>query len=569
MVCDRDHGARFGAQCGNFAKDFETDMDIAEIEARYARACNEYSDIHAHVATLSTYAAMCSSVREMGVRSGVSTWGFLHGLVSRARDDADASFELHGLDLSPAPAHYATLATAGVAGVPNLKCAFVQGNALDTRPIATDILFIDTFHVYGQLRRELSRFAPTTARFIIMHDTTVDEFAGEATRNGWSVAALAASTGMPESEIMMGLWPAVEEFLCVNGRRWRLRERFTHNNGLTVLERIAPEPHTFPISFAIDESKFAATRVADADADSDAENTEIKTKAFADIVPGRPYTFASETEYYAEYSCAFYAITGKKAGWDCMRHYEIIAAGCVPFFTDLDACPPETLTTLPKALIAEAMSLPGVDGAKATIDFAVFPKARYFALRDAICSHARKHCTTRALASYILDTVAPHVKSSDSAKQVLFLSGDARPDYLRCAVLAGLVQLLGIERVVDVVHVPHIYTSFGAEQVAALYGRGFSYTRTVAVTPAQEALRAAQRDAATVQRNIAARAYCLVVFGSVHRGMPFLSLVKQYYAKSEIVMLCGEDETELACVSAFGTHFKRECDLKPKPEPTP
>ena len=252
-----------------------------------------------------------------------------------------------------------------------------------------------------------------------------------------------------------------------------------------------------------------------------------------------------------------------------MRHYEIIAAGCVPFFANLDACPPETLTTLPKAPIAEAMSWPGVDGTKATIDVAVFPKERYFALRDAICSHVRKQCITRALASYILDTVAPHVKSRDNAKKVLFLSGDARPDYLRCSALAGFMQLLGVERVVDVVHVPHIYTSFDAEQVTALYGRGFSYTRTVAVTPEQEALRAAQRDAATVQRNIAARAYCLIVFGSVHRGMPFLSLVQQHYAKSEVVMLCGEDETELACVDTFGTHFKREYVLKPKPELMP
>lgn len=33
-----------------------------------------------------------------------------------------------------------------------------------------------------------------------------------------------------------GLWPAVEEFLAAGG--WKIVERRTNNNGLTVLERV-------------------------------------------------------------------------------------------------------------------------------------------------------------------------------------------------------------------------------------------------------------------------------------------------------------------------------------------
>ena len=37
-----------------------------------------------------------------------------------------------------------------------------------------DLLFIDTFHVYGQLKRELARFEGQVRRYIAMHDTEVD-----------------------------------------------------------------------------------------------------------------------------------------------------------------------------------------------------------------------------------------------------------------------------------------------------------------------------------------------------------------------------------------------------------
>lgn len=310
----------------------------------------------------------------MGVRSGVSTWGFLQGLVLQALANPCTSFELHGLDLSPAPLHYAALVAAGVSGVPNLKCVFVQGDALKVQPVTVDILFIDTFHVFGQLRRELSRHAQATARFIIMHDTTVDEFAGEAIRMHINVDAASKSSGIPKSEITQGLWPAVEEFLTLNGKRWRLRERFTHNHGLTILERVAPEPLIFPISLDIDAS---------------------------------------------------------------------------------------------------------------------------------------------TVASCIVDTVAPYVKTCSAP--VLFVGDDACA--CSAAALAGFQQLLGTER--------------------------------VEISAREEA--------------IAARVYCLIVFGSVHDSTPFHGLVQQHYAKSEIVILCGEDEPEPACLSSFGTHFKLECE----PEPTP
>jgi hypothetical protein len=49
--------------------------------------------------------------------------------------------------------------------------------------------------------------------------------------------------------------------------------------------------------------------------------------------------FASEEMYYRELQLSRFAVTKKRAGWDCLRHYEIAANGCVPCFRDLDKKP--------------------------------------------------------------------------------------------------------------------------------------------------------------------------------------------------------------------------------------
>ena len=99
-----------------------------------------------------------------------------------------------------------------------------------------DLTFIDTWHVYGQLKREMEKFNIITNKYIIMHDTTVDEWQGETIRNGWNAKQQSKETGIPIDEINTGLWPAIEEFLLKN-KDWQIKERFVNNNGLTVLQK--------------------------------------------------------------------------------------------------------------------------------------------------------------------------------------------------------------------------------------------------------------------------------------------------------------------------------------------
>lgn len=100
-----------------------------------------------------------------------------------------------------------------------------------------DLTFIDTWHVYGQLKRELDKFSKITNKYIIMHDTTVDELLGESIRCNMDAKKQSEESGIPISEIYKGLWPAIEEFLS-NNKDWKIKQRFTNNNGLTILEKI-------------------------------------------------------------------------------------------------------------------------------------------------------------------------------------------------------------------------------------------------------------------------------------------------------------------------------------------
>lgn len=58
--------------------------------------------------------------------------------------------------------------------------------------------------------------------------------------------------------------------------------------------------------------------------------------------------FSGETEYYRDLQASRFGITTKRSGWDCLRHYEIAANGCVPCFRHLDRKP---ATCAPHGLI--------------------------------------------------------------------------------------------------------------------------------------------------------------------------------------------------------------------------
>ena len=200
------------------------------VEDRYKYLCQTPSDINEHLPTLYKYASECESVFESGVRGCVSSWAFVNGLLHNGKPTPRILLN----DISSCPIKPLLDATNDLDIV--VKFKWINNLNLNMTE-SVDLTFIDTWHVYGQLKRELAKFAPLTNKYIIMHDTTLDAVYGETIRNGWNAEKQSRESGIPVEEINRGIWPAVEEFLAANPE-WVLKERFTNNNGLTVLARV-------------------------------------------------------------------------------------------------------------------------------------------------------------------------------------------------------------------------------------------------------------------------------------------------------------------------------------------
>lgn len=272
----------------------------------------------------------------------------------------------------------------------------------------------------------------------------------------------------------------------------------------------------YPIGFSIPEEKIVAS-------------IPEKIKEVATVIPGKldTYIFDKEEDYYQDYQQSKYALTTKKGGWDCLRHYEILANGCIPIFPDLEKCPPQTMTFFPKDLVYRANLYPE--------DYS------YYATK--LLNHTRNNLTTEKMASYILN-----VTNHTHAKNVLFLSGFSEwalgVDYLRCLTLHGFKKRFG-KNCHDYPCVPHLYTDY--EDTSKLYGKGFSCSKLLD----KNAYRNSELDL-NVRQDILDKKYDLIVYGSIHRGMPWYDVASSVYPPENIILLCGED---------MHTHVPNHCPL--------
>lgn len=200
------------------------------INAKYRALCNTYSDINEHLPTLFKYASECESVFETGVRGCVSSWALTKGLLENGKDKKSLFMN----DIYECDIRDLLLATKNLPIQIDYK--WINNLQLEL-PNSVDMTFIDTWHIYGQLKRELKKFSILTNKYIIMHDTTVDEIYGESIRCGWNAQKQSIESGFPIEEITCGLQKAIDEFLETN-KDWKLDIRYTNNNGLTILKRV-------------------------------------------------------------------------------------------------------------------------------------------------------------------------------------------------------------------------------------------------------------------------------------------------------------------------------------------
>lgn len=189
-------------------------MNKDEILDNYLKAKLTPSDINEHVETLYNLSKEVEHITEMGVRNVVSTWAFM------LRNPK----KLIGIDI-----HVNENVEAAKLLYPNWE--FIQADTLKIKIKKTDLLFIDTLHIYTQLRDELKLHAPNVKKYIVLHDTTTYGHTDEPT--DWQTPEIMENYKLDNKK---GLQPAVAEFLAAN-EDWFIYKEYTNNNGLTILKR--------------------------------------------------------------------------------------------------------------------------------------------------------------------------------------------------------------------------------------------------------------------------------------------------------------------------------------------
>jgi len=204
-------------------------IDLQEKLKSVAQQSNA-QDISEHLPTLRSYASRCGHVTEMGVRQVISTWAFLAGQPKTLRSyDISHPQKLNAGDVFND--------AVNAANDHRIDWKFIEQDVLRADIEKTDLLFIDTWHVYKQLKSELKLHSSKVNKWIILHDTTARAYSDETGYEDELGERFANPTPQDKPR-GIGLWPAVEEFLHANRDDWRLLERFHNCQGLTILERI-------------------------------------------------------------------------------------------------------------------------------------------------------------------------------------------------------------------------------------------------------------------------------------------------------------------------------------------
>jgi len=174
------------------------------MEDIYNQKCIKKSDIYEHLPTLKKYASKVNHVTEFGVRFGVSTAALLAGKpkILKSYDINKKSFRNYK--------NYKELAK-------ETKFTFIIADVLKIDIEETDLLFIDTWHTYNQLSKELATHSNKVRNHIIFHDTETFGKIGE-------------------DKSTPGLLRAINEFLKRNNS-WKTEKIYKNNNGLYIISR--------------------------------------------------------------------------------------------------------------------------------------------------------------------------------------------------------------------------------------------------------------------------------------------------------------------------------------------
>jgi|TARA_R110002033_G_scaffold157874_1_gene193917 hypothetical protein len=194
---------------------------VYDLEKKVNELHNTNSDINEHFPAIIKYGSECDHITEMGVRGICSTWAWL------ACNPKDGLFSYDLYD--PSKWRGDLQSVIDTAKAYDIKFSFTEADVTKIEIESTDLLFIDTWHCYDQLKLELSIHSNKVKKYICFHDTTTYAHTNEplTSDHNWEDNTTQGK----------GVWDAVTEFLLENDKVWELVERFENNNGFTVIKR--------------------------------------------------------------------------------------------------------------------------------------------------------------------------------------------------------------------------------------------------------------------------------------------------------------------------------------------
>ena len=260
-----------------------------------------------------------------------------------------------------------------------------------------------------------------------------------------------------------------------------------------------------------------------------------KNNLLASLIPGQKNSYIfdkhQEKEYNEMYRSSKFALTKKKGGWDCLRHYEILMNGCIPLFQNLQNCPTHTMTTYPKNLNDESFEL-----------YTDFLKngdtpeniKKYDILCLKYLEHTRNNCTSSATAKYFLN----NIKNGENVKNILLISCDKGLNYARETLWIGLNRHIHSIHgmAVEYEHLPFLYDDYD----------NLSNDHIFTVQKRLKKKDHSNMKIDVIKDKINNHFWDLIIYGKVgpdeYCSFPFFDEVIQKYNQNEIIFVFGGDE---------------------------
>jgi len=288
----------------------------------------------------------------------------------------------------------------------------------------------------------------------------------------------------------------------------------------------------------------------------------VKKRVVSLMLPGKTdtYIYTTEDEYYKQYEESKYAITYKKGGWDCLRHYEILACNCIPIFLGLDVCPKKTMVNFPKAMLMK------INNKNLLTDTEYYKYIKY------LHNYTKQNLSCEASAKYVLQTIGVN---ETMTPKILMINNNLTADpnwvnYSECMLTIGLRNIIG-SNFIDYPKNEILYKNYTGDHKGP--GKGFSYSKI---------LQDIELDREDISQKIKDKNYDYIIYGCVGRdeapgvsdirdNLPFWEEVKSNYSKDKLIFIYGGDASHsnknrahlehLLYHRNFGTCFVRELDI--------